>query len=89
MTDANYYVGNSDELTLTTYDGEGQPIYDIVFKNLSFQWHSSQYKYESSEEVNHNVTLAFGAYEKKLYRLTEMSEPDPKTSGDSSQPASS
>lgn len=59
----NVKVSSCDVLTLNNYDGKGDVLYRLVFKKLNCESHICPYNYESSEEVNHSITISFGILE--------------------------
>jgi hypothetical protein len=63
-------ITNVEELTLTTYDGDGKEIYDLVFAQLGFEHHSCPYDYSSNEPVKHHLVVSFRIYKTVNYRAT-------------------
>lgn len=60
-----YLLGKKakETVTIRTYDGCGNELYSLKFKNIKLESHYVPYNYASSEAVTHRITLTFDGVE--------------------------
>ena len=61
-------VENSDILTLTHFDAQGDSISMIEFKELKLENHITNYDYSNSDILTHKLTISY----KKIKRIDEL-----------------
>ncbi len=68
-------------LTITTYDGCGNPIYQMVLKGLKLLSRTSEFNYSVSDITTQEIKLSFNEYKFKYEKNADFgkSMPEPKT----------
>lgn len=54
-----HIITEIEEVVLTSFDGNGGVLSQILFKGLGFEYHSCKYDYASNDALTHELIISF------------------------------